>query len=152
MIYFPETIIQWSTTLVIDMLHHCRPMHNDTYSVHNHPLKPWWGHLPCSQTFCYVFPPPLSGLNWCLLSSVGGQGPPTPKVASPLLGSPQTPFPGSRTANTSSLFLTVGYFADPFSLLNRRFWICGIINEIAKHPTPLHSTPYWRISRASTVN
>jgi hypothetical protein len=97
MIYFPETIIQWNTILAIYMSHYCRLMHNDTYSVHDSSLKPWWSRLPRSQTFYYVFSPPLSRLNWCSLSPIGGPGPPTPKVASPLLGSPHTPFPGSRT-------------------------------------------------------
>ncbi len=79
MIYFPETIIQCNTILVMDTLHYCRPMHNDTYSVHDRSLKPWWSRLPCSQTFCYFFTPPLSGLNWCSSSPFGGPGPPPPK-------------------------------------------------------------------------
>jgi hypothetical protein len=44
----------------------------------------------------YVFSSPLSRLNWRSLS-VWGPGPPTPKVASPLLGSAHTPFPGYGT-------------------------------------------------------
>jgi hypothetical protein len=89
--------------LVMDTLHYCRPMHNDTYSVHDRSLKPWWSRFLCSQTFCYVFSPPLSGLNWFSLSPFGGPGPHIPKVASPLLGSAHTPFPGSRTTKIKAL-------------------------------------------------
>ncbi len=102
MIYFPKKIIQCNTILAMDMLHYCRLMHNDTYSLHDRSLKPWWSHLPRSQTFYYVYSPPLSRLNWCSLSPIGGPGPPTPKVASPLLGSVHTPFPGSRTLKLSA--------------------------------------------------
>jgi hypothetical protein len=103
-IYFPETIIQWTTILVIDMLHYGCPMHDDTYSVHNRPLKPWWSCLPCSQSFCYVFSSPLSGLNWCSSFPFGGPGPSTPKMATPLLGPAHTPSPGSRTPLFSEIW------------------------------------------------
>ncbi len=99
MIYFPETIIQKDTIPVMVMLYNCCTMHNNTHSVHNRLLKPWWGRLLCPQSSCLVFPPPLSGLNWCSLSPLGGPGPPTPKVASPFPGSAHTPSPGFRTVN-----------------------------------------------------
>ncbi len=83
-----------------EYLHYCWSMHEDTYSVHDRPLKPWWGRLPCFQTSCYVFSPPLSRLNWRSLSPIGGPGPPAPKVASLSLGSAHTPFPGSRTVHS----------------------------------------------------
>ncbi len=98
-IYFPETIIQWTTILVIDMLHYDCPMHNDTYSVHNSSLKLWWSRSLCAWSFCYVFSPPLSRLNWCSSFPFGGPGPPTPKMATPLLGSTHTPSPESRTVS-----------------------------------------------------
>jgi hypothetical protein len=97
MIYFPETIIQWDIILLMDMLHYCCTMHNDTHSVHNRYSKPWWSLLPCPQSSCYVFSPPLSGLNWCSLSPFGGPGPHTPKMPSPLLGSAHTPSSWFRT-------------------------------------------------------
>ncbi len=102
MVLAPNDLFSWNNNtmsyiLVMDMLHYCCPMHNDTYSVHNRSLKPWWSHLSCLQSFCYVFSPPLSGLNWTQLSLFGGPGPPSPKMASPLLGSLHTPFPGSGT-------------------------------------------------------
>ncbi len=101
MVLAPNDLFSWKNNTV--KYNSCNgyvilcPMHNDTYSVHDRSLKPWWSHLPCSQTFYYVFSLPLSGLNWCSLSPIGGPGPPTPKVASLLLGSAHTPFPGSRT-------------------------------------------------------
>jgi hypothetical protein len=111
MVLAPNDLFSWnkntmSYILVMDMLHYCCSMHNDNYSVHYRSLKPWWSCLPCLQSFCYVFSPPLSGFNWRLTSPFGGQGPPTPKMASPLLGSPHTPFPGSGTATaTCSLYV-----------------------------------------------
>ncbi len=78
-------------------------MHDDTYSVRDRPLKPWWGCLPCFRAFCYVFSPPLSRLNWRSLSPIGGPGPPAPKVASPPSGSAHTPFLGSRTLRAKGL-------------------------------------------------
>ncbi len=101
MIYFPKTIIQWDTIHVMDMLHYCCTMHNNTYSVHNRSSKPWWGCLLCPRSSCYAFSPPLSGLNWCSISPFGGPGPPTPKVASPFPGSAHTPSPWSRTETTT---------------------------------------------------
>jgi hypothetical protein len=102
MVLAPNDLFSWNNNtmsyiLVMDMLHYCCPMHNDTYSVQNRSLKPWWSRLPCLQSFCYLFSPPLSGFNWRLTSPFGGPGPPTPKKASTLLGSPHTPFPGSGT-------------------------------------------------------
>ncbi len=79
-------------------------MHYDTYSVHDHPLKPWRGHLPCFRTFCYMsfhLPCPDSTDAHCL--PLGARGPPPPKVASPPLGSAHTPFPGSRTGTSCDL-------------------------------------------------
>jgi hypothetical protein len=63
-----------------------------TYSVQARILKSWRGNLPrlsAISSSCHVFPPPLSGFNWCSLSSLGGPGPSTSNMA---------PFPqGSRT-------------------------------------------------------
>ncbi len=110
MVLAPNDLFSWNNNtmsyiLTMDMLHYCCLMHNDTYSVHDRSLKPWWSRLPCLQSFCYVFSPPLSGLNWRLTSLFGGPGPPTPKMASPLLGSPHTPFPGSGTVIAWSMCL-----------------------------------------------
>ncbi len=101
MVLAPNDLFSWNNNTMrrkscMGLLHYCCTMHNGTHSVHNRSLKPWWGRLPCSQTF-YVFSPPLSGLNWHSLSIVGGPGPPTPKVVSPLLGSAHTPLPGYGT-------------------------------------------------------
>jgi hypothetical protein len=83
----------------VDMLHYCCTMHNDTHSVHNHLLKPWWGRPPCFQPFSTssLLPCPDSTDAHCPFSVVGGPGPPTPKVASPLLGSAHTPLPEHGT-------------------------------------------------------
>ncbi len=48
----PNDLFSWNNNTMnqnsrIDMLHYGCPMHNDTYSVHNHSSKPWWSHLPC---------------------------------------------------------------------------------------------------------
>ncbi len=101
MIYFPETVIQWTTILVIGMLHYDCPMHNDTYSVHNRFLKPWWSRSLFPWPFCYVFSPPLSRLNWCSSSPFGGPGPPPPKWWPP--SSAHTPSPESRTVTSVAL-------------------------------------------------
>jgi hypothetical protein len=102
MVLAPNDLFSWNNNTMKynacnGYLHYCWSMHDDTYSVHDRPSKPWWGRLPCFRTFCYVFSPPLSRLNWRSLSPIGGPGPPAPKVAFPLLGSAHTPFPGSRT-------------------------------------------------------
>ncbi len=107
MVLAPNDLFSWNNNTMKHnscngYVTHCCPMHNDTYSVHDRSLKPWRSRPPCSQTFYYVFSPPLSGLNWCSLSPIGGPGPPTPKVASPLLGSAHTPFPGSRTVKSTA--------------------------------------------------
>ncbi len=83
------------------MLHYCYTMHNNTHSVHNRLLKPWWGRLPWSQKFSTssLLPCPDSTDAHC---PSGGPGPPTPKVASPLLGSAHTPFPGYGTCLSQS--------------------------------------------------
>jgi hypothetical protein len=102
MVLAPNDLFSWNNDTMrydsmMGMLHYRCTMHNDTHSVHNRLLKPWWGRLPCTQTIFYVFSSPLSKLNWRSLSVVGGPGPPTPKVASPLLGSAHTPFPEHGT-------------------------------------------------------
>jgi hypothetical protein len=99
MVLAPKDLFSWNNNtmsyiLIMDMLHYCCPMHNDTYSVHNRSLKPWWSRLPCFRSFCYVFSPPLSGFNWRLTSPFGGPGPPTPKMASPLRDPCKLPFQG----------------------------------------------------------
>ncbi len=104
---FSETIIQWDAIPVMGMLHYCCTMHNDTHSV----LNPSWsrgGVAFLALRHFYVFSTPLSGLNWCSLSVVGGPGPPTPKVASPLLGSAHTPLPGYGTIRGGKIYLLVG--------------------------------------------
>ncbi len=77
----------------------CYSLYNarNTHSVHNYLLKTWWSCLLCPRSSCYVFPPPLSGINWCSLPPPGGPGPPTPKVASLFPGSAHTPSPWFRT-------------------------------------------------------
>ncbi len=71
-----------------------------TYSVQARLLKPWWDdlpRLPAISSFCHVFPPPLSGLNWRSLSPFGGPGPSTSKMAPLSTGSAHTPLQGFRT-------------------------------------------------------
>jgi hypothetical protein len=101
MVLAPNDLFSWNNNtmsyiLVMDMFHYCCPMHTDTNSVHNRSLKPWWSHLPYLQSFCCLLSSPV----WIQLTldiPLWGPGPPTPKMASPLLGSPHTPFPGSGT-------------------------------------------------------
>jgi hypothetical protein len=108
MVLAPDDLFSWNNNTMRHnaydrYLHYCWLMLDDTYSVHDRSLKPWWGRLPCLQTSRYVFSPPLSRLNWRSLSPTGGPGPPVPKMASPPLGSAHTPFPGSRTSTVTYL-------------------------------------------------
>jgi hypothetical protein len=83
----------------IHYVHYVTHLYNahDTHSVHNYLLKSWWSRLLCPRSSCFVFPPPLSGSNWCSLPLSGGLGPPAPKVASLFPGSAHTPSPWFRT-------------------------------------------------------
>jgi hypothetical protein len=76
-------------------------MHISTHSVHNRILKPWRGRLLCVFSSRHVSSPPLSRLNWCSLTPVGGPGPPIPKMAFPPTGSAHTPSSGSRTRSVA---------------------------------------------------
>ncbi len=111
MVLAPNDLFSWnndtmSTMLFKDIytLHFLPGMRVNTYSVHNRFLKPWWGCLLCFLTSCHVFSPPLSELNWRLLTPTGGPGPPTPKVASPSAGSAHTAFPGSRIVRILTMY------------------------------------------------
>ncbi len=51
MVLAPNDLFSWNNNTMkrnfcTDMLHYCWLMRNDTYSVHDHSLKPWWGGLP----------------------------------------------------------------------------------------------------------
>ncbi len=85
----------------------CYSLYNahDTHSVHNYLLKSWWSRLLRPRSPCYVFPPPLSGINWRSLPLPGGPGPPTPKVASLFPGSAHTPSPRFRTIHCIERFV-----------------------------------------------
>ncbi len=71
MVLAPNDLFSWNNNTMSYIL----VMHNDTYSVHDRSLKPWWSRLPCLQPFCYVFSSPLSELNWRLTSPLGARGP-----------------------------------------------------------------------------
>ncbi len=66
----------------IHSVHYVTHLYNarDTHSVHNYLLKLWWSRLLCFWSSCYVFPPPLSGSNWCSLPPpLGDWGPLPPR-------------------------------------------------------------------------
>jgi hypothetical protein len=110
MVLAPNDLFSWNNNTMRHSaydryLHYCWSMHNDTYSVHDRSLRPWWGRLPLFQPSCYVFSPPLSRVNWSSLSPTGVPGPPSPKVASLPLGSAHTPFPGSRTSTVHAFYV-----------------------------------------------
>ncbi len=93
MIYFPETIIQWGTILIMVILYNCCTMHNNTHSVHKSLLKLCGFRLPSRWPCCNVPSPPLSGANCCPFPFSGGPGPPVPKMALLSPGSTHTPSP-----------------------------------------------------------
>ncbi len=65
----------WWGYIIYIMLLICT-MHNSTHSAHNCLLTPWQGCLLCPRSSCYVFPPPLSGTNYCSLYTYRGLLPP----------------------------------------------------------------------------
>ncbi len=84
------------------ILHYPWLMHNDTHSVHDRSLKPWWGRLPCSRTFS------TSSLLPCLDSTdahcplLGAWPPPQSRVPSPRVRAYSPP----RVRNNTSLTCT----------------------------------------------
>jgi hypothetical protein len=140
----PSDFFSWNNNtmsyiLVMDMLHYCCLMHNDTYSVHDRSLKPWWSRLPCLQSFCYDSSPPLSGFNWRLTSPFGGLGPPTPKMASPLLGSPHTPFPGSVTVMSAIVFILWCSWCLTMSVMSMKGLHDSYFHDVMMFLTLMHS-------------
>ncbi len=95
MIYFPETIIQWDTVHAVDMLHYCCTTHNDTHSVHNHLLKPWWGRPPCFQPFSHLLFSPVQ-TQLMPIVHCWGSGLPYPKSGVPTPRVHAHPFPRAR--------------------------------------------------------
>jgi hypothetical protein len=81
--------------LAVDMLHYCCTMHNDTHSVHNRLLKPWWGRPPCFQPFSrLLFSPVQTQLT--PIVRCWGPGPPFPKSGVPTPRVRAHPFPRAR--------------------------------------------------------
>ncbi len=84
MVLAPNDLFSWKNDTMrydsmMGMLHYCYTMHNDTHSVHNRLLKPWWGRLPCTQTFSTssLLPCPNSTDAHCPL--LGARAPPPQK-------------------------------------------------------------------------
>jgi hypothetical protein len=111
----------------------CYSLYNarDTQSVHNYLLKSWWSRLLYPWSSCYVFPPPLSGINWCSLPPSGGPGPPTPKVASLFPRSAHTPSPWFRTNGIAGLFDSQLVFCTMRILSHCRAGLC--LNRVNKN-------------------
>ncbi len=90
MVLAPNYLFSWNNNTMrrnprMGMLHYCCTMHNDTHSVNNSFLKPWWGHLPCSQTFLRLLSSPVR-TQLMLIVRCWGPGPPHPKSGVPTPG------------------------------------------------------------------
>jgi hypothetical protein len=139
MIYFPETIDTINTMSPKIFTHFLLGLCTWIYSVHARILKSCRGSLPWPPaifSFCHVFPLPLSGLNWCSLSPLGGPGPSPSKMAPLFTGSAHTPLPGSGKCLNSRSYppnVSLGYIDHLFDeikilslyLFVRRNWKCN---------------------------
>jgi hypothetical protein len=122
------------------MLHYCCTMHNDTHSVHNRLLKPWWGRPPCLQPFSRLLFSPVQ-TQLMPIVRCWGSGPPHPKSGVPTPRVRAHPFPRARnmsnqlcprpthvrTYSTSVHLLTNGFNTQPMS------------NQLCPRPTHFHT-------------
>jgi hypothetical protein len=118
-----------------------------THSVHARILKPWRGsllRLPAISSSYHIFPPPLSGLNWCLLSPLGGPGPSPSKMAPLFTGSAHTPLPGSRTMIIRRQHVTFYSNIIAFSSTEGKENLVWPLNFRCQYKTSFHKTSFTR--------
>ncbi len=129
MVIAPNDLFSWNNryneyNVTVNIYTFFLKLYTWTYSVQARILKPWQGNLPrlpAISSFCHVFPPPLSGFNWCSLSPLEGPGPSTSKMAPLSTGSAHTPLPGFGTVKYQRI--NAQTFADiKWFIFNEKKW------------------------------